>query len=95
MGGALRIDPFPTLSSSQGPVFAGHGLKGLPAITLENLEGLLHWPPLWVFTSGHLSCLLSAWQRARVNRDTSHHRSEKQLDHPQALHILEGVPFLG
>lgn len=24
-----------------------------------------------------------------------HTRSEKQLDHPQALRILEGVPFLG
>lgn len=51
---------------------------------------------LGLFTSGHLSCLLSAWQRARVNReDPPHPRSEKQLDHPQALCILEGVPFLG
>lgn len=24
---------------------------------------------LGLFTSGHLSCLLSAWQRARVNRE--------------------------
>lgn len=50
---------------------------------------------LGLFTSGHLSCLLSVWQRARVNREDPPPRSEKQLDHPQALCILEGVPFLG
>lgn len=95
MGGALRIDPFPTLSSSQGHVFAGHGLQGLLLSRWRTWRGcgtgllsgsIYQWPSL-------LSTLCMAEGKGEQGGPPP--RSEKQLDHPQDLCILEGVPFLG